>query len=148
MQLIKNIIHQHKDHENLDEIKDAPYWTPNLSLVKVIKVHDGDTFHVIGNATCSYHEQVGACGYHKYVVRLRDLDTPELNDPKDRKDLGKLAQAKLAEKILNKIILLKDIGKDKYGRLLCHAYMEDVDLSKWMIDQGLGYEYHGGKKKE
>lgn len=144
MQTIKDILHSHKEKEanhELEEIKDAPYWTPDLHEVKVVKVHDGDTFHVVGNA----FEEFGAKGYYKYVVRLRDIDAPELDSTDGS---GKVAQLKLADKILDKIIVLKDIGKDKYGRLLCHAYLEDLNISKWLIDQGLGYEYHGGKKKE
>src|SRR3954470_16816210 len=129
----------------LEEIKDAPYFEPKLSHVKVTKVHDGDTFHVIGNT----FEEFGAVGYHTYVVRLRNIDAPELRSKKPGEmDAAVRAKNILSDLILDKIIELKDVGKDKYGRLLCNASIQGLDISKYLLDMHCGYLYHGGKKRE
>ena len=36
---------------------------------------------------------------------------------------------------------------DKYGRILVKVYKNNVDINQWMIDQGHGYPYYGGKKE-
>lgn len=141
---IKNKI-LHPNQPDLEELKDAPYFEPKLSHVKVVHITDGDTFHVIGNT----FEEIGSVGYHKYVVRLRNIDTPEMHSKKP----GEVAEATrskqiLSDLILDKVIELKDLGKDKYGRLLCNAFIGGVDVSKYLLDMHCGYEYHGGKKQE
>lgn len=147
MQTIKRIVHSKtfNSDQALEELKDAPYFTPKLNKVKVIKVHDGDTFHVIGNT----FEEFGAVGYHKYVVRLRDIDAPEINSRTFSEEVAaERAKDILTDLILDKIIELKDIGKDKYGRLLCHCFIGETNVSEYMLSQNCGYKYQGGKKKE
>lgn len=124
---------------------DAPYWLPKMEYGKVVKVHDGDTFHIIGIP------QNGDKQVYKFVVRLNGIDTPELN-----KEPAKAERAKheLTSLILNKVVKLENVKKDKYGRMLYDIYIYDektktysCNVARTLIKKGLGYEYHGGKKE-
>lgn len=130
----------HTNQHELDKINDAPYFMPILDTVKVIKVYDGDTFHVLGKPE-------NANQIYKFVVRLRDIDAPEIKNVQEH-DKAIEVRDELASLILNKQIQLSNIGKDKYGRLLCNATIDKVDISQWLLSRNCGYIYHGGKKKE
>ena len=128
---------------------DAPYWLPELNLVKVISVYDGDTFHVLGKP------KNGDGNVYKFVVRLNGIDTPEMNskNAKEHEDAVK-ARDELRNLIEGEIVQLQKISKDKYGRLLSYVYLYDrtskdftQNVTQLMLDQKLGYEYHGGKKR-
>ena len=43
-------------------------------------------------------------------------------------------------------VILYDLGRDKYFRLLASVKVGDIDIAKYMIEQGLAKEYDGGKK--
>ena len=45
----------------------------------------------------------------------------------------------------NKIILY-DLGRDKYFRLLASVKVGNIDVAEYMIKKGLAKEYDGGKK--
>lgn len=128
------------DKFDLNDMQDAPYFVPELDFVKVVKVYDGDSFHVIGKPH-------NADKVYKFVVRLRDIDAPELKD-KNSHDRAVEVRDELATLILNNNIKLTNIGKDKFGRLLCNAMIYDFDISEWLLSKNCGYVYHGGKKKE
>jgi endonuclease YncB( thermonuclease family) len=119
---------------------DAPRWIPSFKYGKVVHVYDGDTFHII-----AYVKNADG-GIYKFTCRLRDIDTPELNDEKQHDDAVK-ARDFLINTILNEVVRVEDLDYDKYGRLLCHVFINDKNVSKMLINKGLGYEYHGGKKK-
>ena len=79
----------------------------------IIKVRDGDTFVInIENVPDVFGKEI--------AVRIRGIDTPELND--SREEIRKISiQAKEElEKLLNngKKIILYNLGRDKYFRLL------------------------------
>ena len=69
---------------------------------------------------------------------------------------AKYAKKKLSEKILNEIVILECLKWDKYGRLLAIVYLQhsrlffcniDENINNWMVEEGLGKPYYGGKKK-
>lgn len=136
---------------DLEELNvDAPYWIPDLDLVKVVKVYDGDSLHVIGTP------KNGDGNLYKFVVRLNNIDTPELRSKNPQEHEAALkSKCKLEDLIENRVVRLKNLSKDKFGRLLCDIFRYDEskcdftqDVAKILIDLKMGYEYHGGKKKE
>ena len=121
-----------------DEIKDFT----------VIKVRDGanspqkrDTFVInIANVPDVFGKNI--------AVRIRGIDTTELNDK--REEIRKISiQAKEElERLLysgNKIILY-DLGRDKYFRLLASVKVGNIDVAEYMINRGLAKSYDRGKK--
>ena len=140
MNAAKHLLSKLDHKQNLDDMKDAPYFLPELEFVKVVKVYDGDSFHVIGKPN-------NANQVYKFVVRLRDIDAPEIKD-KAQHNRAVEVRDELASLILNNNIKLSNISKDKYGRLLCNAMIYDFDISQWLLSKNCGYVYHGGKKKE
>jgi len=108
---------------------------PPIQSGKVVKVYDGDTI------------TVGAILYevaYRFSVRLNGIDTPELKGPHQEKAM--LARDELAKLVMNQIVHLKNVGTEKYGRLLADVYFGDIHVNQWMKDKGHAVEYHGGKK--
>lgn len=111
---------------------------PEITSGRVIKVYDGDTITIISK----YHDKV-----YKFHIRLRDIDTPELKSKSAyEKKCATYVRDKLHELIFDKIVEIKNIGPEKFGRLLADIYLGDINISKWLLDNGLGYKYDGKTK--
>lgn len=85
---------------------------------------------------------------HKQRCRLSGIDTPEsrTRDLAEKK-LGLEAKERLKELCKEKLII-KSLGKGKYGRILAIPYTEDgKDICQILIKEGHAVEYFGGKKK-
>lgn len=108
----------------------------------IIKVRDGDTFIInIPNIPDVFGKNI--------AVRIRGIDTPELND--SREEIRKIsiqAKEELEKLLLNgKKITLYNLGRDKYFRLLASVKVDNVDVSEYLIKKGLAKKYNGGKKE-
>lgn len=108
----------------------------------IIKVRDGDTFMIdIPNIPDVFGKNI--------AVRIRGIDTPELND--SREEIRKIsiqAKEELERLLLNgKKITLYNLGRDKYFRLLASVKVDNVDVSEYLIKKGLAKKYSGGKKE-
>jgi len=129
------------------EILDADYerslpFTVQIEYGKVIKVYDGDTITV---ASKLYH----GSPVYRFQIRLRGIDTPELKSHNDiEKANAMIARDALHEKIFGKVVTLKNIGTEKYGRILADIYLDNININKWLIDSKYAVYYDGGKKSE
>ena len=123
------------------QYKDTKPFVPYITTCKVIKVYDGDTITI---ASKLYPESP----IYRFSVRLRGIDTPEIKANNENEKLHALKAKRFVEaRILNKIIMLKDINTEKYGRLLADVYMEDgICLNTLIVESGLAVPYDGGKK--
>lgn len=119
----------------------AKTYYDNITDFEIVKVKDGDTFVInVKNIPDVFGEEI--------AVRIRGIDTPELKD--EREEIRKISiQAKEElEKLLfsgGKVILY-NLGRDKYFRLLASVKVGDIDIAEYMIERGLAKEYDGGKK--
>ena len=83
---------------------------------------------------------------------MNGYDSPEMKPPladpnrDEIKEQAKKAKQALIDKINDRPVLMKITNFDKYGRLLADLYIDDEHINKWMIDNGYGYPYDGGKK--
>lgn len=114
-----------------DEIKDFT----------IVKVRDGDTFIIdISNIPDVFGKNI--------AVRIRGIDTPELNDKREEiKTIAIKAKEELEKLLLNsKNITLYNLGQDKYFRLLASVKVGNIDVTEYMIKKGLAKSYDGGKK--
>lgn len=121
----------------------ASTWCIDVSaaeLGRVLWVIDGDTYQIA---------HVGAP--QGEPVRARHFDTPEKGDHAQcEAERIKAAQATdAARRLLPKgsPVLLADLGRDRYGRLLATVSLPDgTDVATWFIRNGLAHPYEGGRK--
>ena len=77
------------------------------------------------------------------AVRIRGIDTPELNDK--REEIRKISiQAKEEfEKLLTsgQKVVLYNLGRDKYFRLLASIKVGNIDVAEYLIKKGLAKSY-------
>jgi endonuclease YncB( thermonuclease family) len=67
---------------------------------------------------------------YQFQVRINDIDTAELKNTNGN---------------IKKMSLL---ARDKYGRILADAYIDNIHINKWMIDNHLALPYDGGHKED
>lgn len=124
------------------EYKDTIAFVPQIVGGKVIKVYDGDTITIASKMP--YENSP----IFRFSVRLLGIDTPEIKTKsKAEKELAVLARDALSDKILGKIIVLKNVSLEKYGRLLADVYLDDLNLNQWLIENKYAVAYDGGTKQ-
>ena len=105
---------------------------------KCVKVYDGDTITVV----------FGVYGdFYRFNVRMDGYDSPELKsrNPVEKKWAIESKNI-LIGLIMNRIVTLKCLGSDKYGRILGRVEYDGVDINEYMIKNGYCRRYDGGKK--
>ena len=107
---------------------------------KVVKVYDGDTITIVFK-----HKDE----YNKWNCRIYGIDTPEIKskNPEEKK-AAVIARDFLKDLILEKIVTIKCLDFDKYGRLLVNVFYDDKNVMNTMIENNYGKEYFGGTKEE
>ncbi len=114
-------------------------FVPPIEQGKVVKVYDGDTITL---ATILYDVA------YRFSVRLNGIDTPEMKGGSaHEKELAILARDELSKRIMNKIVTLKNVSTEKYGRVLADVYLDDECINEWMIKMGHAKSYDGGHKE-
>ena len=111
----------------------------NCTLDRVV---DGDTIDV--------HIDLGfGVWLHKQRVRLAGIDTPESRTRNlTEKALGLAAKARLQE-LCGEQLMVKSLGKGKYGRILGVPFTKDGrDICQVLIKENHAVEYWGGKKQK
>lgn len=123
------------------QYKDTKPFIPCITTCKVVKVYDGDTITIASKL-------YPGSPIYRFSVRLRGIDTPEIRTNNENEKLHALAAKRFVEsKTLNKIVMLKDVKTEKYGRLLANVYLEDGEcLNNLLIKSGFAVDYDGGKK--
>lgn len=122
--------------------KDTVPFVPPITGGKVVKVYDGDTITI---ATALPYENSPV---YRFSVRLKNIDCPELrtSDPTE-KECAQLARDFVSQLLLNKMVILKDVELEKYGRILANVFYEDKNISDVLCDARLAVKYDGGKKQ-
>jgi len=83
------------------------------------------------------------CGY----------DSPEMKPlkthPHREVEVAKAKEARqaLIDQTVGYNLFIRIRGFDKYGRLLGDLYNGRTHVNRFMIENGYGYEYYGGKKR-
>lgn len=129
---------------NLEHVKyeDTVSFVVPLKCGKVVKVYDGDTI------TIASYLPIQDSPLYRFSVRLNGIDTPEIKGKtKAEKDLAMAARNALSDLILGKIVELRNMTNEKYGRILCDIYLGDLHVNAWMIDNNYAVKYDGGTKE-
>ena len=116
-------------------------YVPRILTGKVVRVYDGDTFHLAFRVSC--------CRTRRIRVRLAGVDCAELrSSDQDEKFVAKCAKRILEELVLGRVVTLhQPLLWDKYGRRLADLAVTGVpSVSDWMIGHAAGVSYTGGTK--
>ena len=123
------------------EWKDTIPFVPPIEKGYVIKVYDGDTITIASKLP--YKES----NLYRFLVRLNGIDCPEMKSKdKNEKQCAELAKQELTNLVMNKLVTLKNVETEKYGRILADVYIESLNVNNYMIEKRLAMEYDGGTK--
>jgi micrococcal nuclease len=132
---------------NVDDALSSADWlntvpfVPPVTSGKVIKVYDGDTITIASKLPFIDSP------IYKFPVRLLGIDCPEIKGSTEtEKNLAKSARDALSTRINGKIVLLKNVSTEKYGRLLAEVYIDGENMNQWMLDNNYAIKYDGGTK--
>jgi endonuclease YncB( thermonuclease family) len=92
--------------------------------LKVVSVHDGDTFTGINE------------GNQQVKVRLDAVDAPELGQP-----YGQASRKALGDKIFGKVVTVTTKKHDRYGRTIGHVLIEKRDINLELLEEGAVWHY-------
>ena len=140
---------------NLEIIKNADnsvktFTLENINKVcKIVDIYDGDTCRAV-------FEHNGEI--NKWTIRMNGYDSPEIRPSRKLENRDEIKQKAIESKNYLKSIIMNEsqlvylkCGKfDKYGRLLGTIFVNEhdtVSVNELMVNNGYGYEYHGGTKK-
>tara|TARA_X000000950_G_scaffold279880_1_gene373407 strand:- start:63 stop:512 length:450 start_codon:yes stop_codon:yes gene_type:complete len=125
--------------------KDTEIFIPPISGGKVIKVYDGDTITIASKLPFE------GSPIYRFSVRINGIDCPEMRTKNENeKKCAKLAKKKVYDTVYNKMVVLKNVRLEKYGRILADVYSEsnlDYSLGNLLCDCHLAVPYDGGTKK-
>ena len=122
--------------------KDTIPFIPPISEGKVVKVYDGDTITI---ATKLPYDN---SPYYRFSVRLKGIDCPEIKTSNlYEKECALIARDFLIELLMDKMVLLKDVELEKYGRILADVYIDEQNVSGLLCEKKLAVKYEGGTKQ-
>ncbi len=131
---------EEEEEMNID-YKDTIPFVPPIQHGIVIKVYDGDTITIA--AKLPYPESP----LYRFSVRLNGIDCPEIKGKDSvEKECAQIAKAEVTKLTLNKTVTLKNVGTEKYGRILADVYVGDLHLNEHLIEKRLAVKYDGGTK--
>jgi micrococcal nuclease len=109
--------------------------------VYCVRVYDGDTITI-----ASQHISTGK--WIKYQLRINAIDCPELRTKnQNEKYTAEIARDLTSSLVLGKRIYLKNIEKEKYGRVLAEVYVNTLNIGEELVKNRLAVPYNGGTKK-
>ena len=74
-------------------------------------------------------------------IRLACIDSPELKGDKANPIPAKKARDYLNNLIANKLVFIKRITLDKYGRTVAELYKDEINIQKLLVDKNLAKIY-------
>lgn len=123
------------------EYKDTTPFVPPVTNGKVIKVYDGDTITIASKLP------IRNSPIYRFSVRLNGIDTPEMKTKdENEKEIAQKAKEHLSGLIMNKMVELKKVKTEKYGRLLAEVYYKNIHVNANMIVNRYAVKYDGGTK--
>jgi micrococcal nuclease len=130
------------DYLNNVEYNDTTVFTFPIKYGKVVKIYDGDTITIAAKLPNTEGP------IYRFSVRLNGIDTPEVKGKSvAERDLAKQAKGALHELLYGKIVELRNVANEKYGRILADVYVGDVHVNQWMVTANFAVSYDGGKKQ-
>ena len=124
------------------QTKSIPF-IPPITEGQVINVYDGDTITIVSKLPYD------ASPLYRFSVRLAGIDCAEIKGKTEHeRELAQEAKCALQKLILNKVVALKNLKTEKYGRVLADVYLGDLHVNNWLLDNNYAVQYSGGKKTD
>ena len=124
------------------DYKETIPFIPNIQDGHVIKVYDGDTITIASRLP--YPDSP----LYRFQVRLKGIDCPEIKGKTEDEIFMALCAKKEMEKlVMQKRVFLKNIGTEKYGRLLADVFVNNIHVNEHMLKNRLAVPYDGKTKK-
>lgn len=119
----------------------APKIYGDAVVAEVTSIYDGDTFKV---NLQGYPPIAG----ERISIRINGIDTPEMRDNRPKiKALARKAKQYTVQRLREgKQIILRNMQRGKYFRIVADVYVDDCSLGQELISAGLAKPYDGGKK--
>lgn len=122
--------------------KDLSNFYPDIKKGRVIKVYDGDSITVAARIPILKNDTI-----YKFSIRLNRIDAPELRTSNViEKEYAIKIRDKLSEKIMNKMVNIKVLKTDKYGRYLAEVSYKKLNINDWLLNNSYATNYDGGTK--
>ena len=122
--------------------KDTTPFIPPVTTGKVIKVYDGDTLTIASKLPYE------GSPLYRFSVRINGIDCPEMRTKNaNEKMCAKMAKKKIYDIVFDKIVELKNVKLEKYGRVLADVYYDGISLGELLCDCNLAVKYDGGTKQ-
>ena len=78
---------------------------------------------------------------------MRGIDCPEIRTKSEKEKKLAIAAKEFAHELLfEKEVEIKNIEREKYGRILCDVYVGGKNVCEAMLEAGHGRKYEGGKR--
>lgn len=90
---------------------------------KVISVTDGDTIKILVDS-------------RQIKVRLAEIDAPEKSQ-----DYGMKSKQFLGNLVFGKVVRVKEVDWDRYGRMVGRVYLDKVDVNAEIVRNGYAWAY-------
>jgi len=114
-----------------------------FSNVTVVNVVDGDTFVI--DLPDPIPEVLG----HNLSVRIRHIDTAEMRSTGCERAMALKAKEVTSQLLQSaKKVSLKDVGRDKYFRLVAVIMADTVSVGQYLLDNKLAVPYDGDTKQK
>lgn len=124
------------------EWKETIPFIPPIASGQVIKVYDGDTITIAAKL------EIPDSPLYRFSVRFVGIDAPEIHGrTKDEKEMALKARDALENMLLHRVVHLKNIKTEKYGRILADVYLGSLHVNKWLLDKNLAIPYDGTTKQ-
>lgn len=123
--------------------KELSHFYPDVKKGRVIKVYDGDSITIAARIPELKNNTI-----YKFNLRLNRIDTPEIktNNPIEKEYAIKIRDM-LSEKIMNKMVNIKVLKTDKYGRYLAEVSYKKLNINNWLLKNNYALLYDGGAKR-
>lgn len=131
---------------------ESVYDADTITLIVPTKL---EIYNIIGKTqidTSTNLNKTNTIYLSKIKVRLMGIDTPEIKPKKNisnrEEHITKAKNARdfLSNLILNKVIRVKFLHNDLYGRPLVYLYQEQICLNDLLVKKGFAKKYDGGTK--
>ena len=113
----------------------------SYTIENIISVYDGDTFRA---DIRGLPDIIGK----NIAIRILGIDTPEIKGKCEEEKVVAIKARDFSRKALfnAKTIILKNLKRDKYFRLLADVYFDETDLADALLVNNLAVKYSGKKK--